>query len=273
MRNSDRLDVVRSLACVVALLAACSSSSTEEPPAAAATEGAEAVTPEQPPAPPPEAVAPPAPAEAPPPAAAVTPPPAPQPPPYSAVVIHDVKDYDAWKTSFDSDIEARKQGGIVGESVMRGVDNDKTAVVYLPATDLEKLKAMLDSKELKDKMKQAGVKGKPQILIFTSKLEKMTPDKTGLYGALMQYNVKDFAAFQTGFEAQDAARTAAGIIGYGVGQSVDKPTAAVVYLQSEDAAKLKEYLATKETKAAMKEAGAIGQPKTTVVQEGPMKMY
>jgi quinol monooxygenase YgiN len=259
----------------LALGVGCSSSSSEEPPASEATEGAEALQPELPPAPPAEpATQPPAPPSSPEPAAAVTPPPAPQMPPYAAVVIHDVKDFDAWKPVFDSDIEARKQAGITGEGVMRSVDNDKQVVIYLPATDAEKVKAMLDAKETKDKMKEGGVKGKPTVLIFKDEGGKMAPpDKTGLYGAVLQYNVKDFAAFKTALEGQEQARSTAGIIGYGLGQAVDKDTQAMVYLQSDDAAKIKTYLDAKETKAAMKEAGAKGQPKVTVVQEGSMTMY
>ena len=271
MRSSYRLVA----AVLLALGAGCSSSEVEEPPAAEATEGSEATQPEMPA--PPEPTSEPAPAPAPEPtepAAAVTPPPAPEMPPYAAVVMHEVKDYDAWKPVFDGHIEARKQAGILGEGVMRGVPNDKLVVIYLPATDAEKVKAMFDSKELKDKMKEAGVKGKPTFLLFKDEGGKMAPpDKTGLYGAVLQYNVKDFAAFKTALEGQEAARSAAGIIGYGLGQSVDKETQAFVYLQSDDAAKIKTYLDAKETKAAMKEAGAKGQPKVTVVQEGSMTMY
>lgn len=270
MRSSFRLIAVF----LLALGAGCSSSDVEEAPAAEATEGSEATQPDMP-APPlePAAPAPPEPA-APEPAAAVTQPPAPQMPPYAAVVIHEVKDYDAWKPVFDGDIEARKQAGITGEGVMRGVPNDKLVAVYLPATDPEKVKTLTTSKELKDKMKEGGVKGKPTVLIFKDAGGKMAPpDKTGLYGAILQYNVKDFAAFKTALEGQEQARGAAGIIGYGLGQSVDKETQAFLYLQSDDSAKIKTYLDAKETKAAMKDAGVKGQPKVTMVQEGTMVMY
>jgi hypothetical protein len=270
MRFSYRLVA----ALLLGLGAGCGSSSPEEAPGAEATEGAEAPQPAPAPAtetPPPPA---PEPAPEPAPAAAVTPPPAPQMPPFAAVVIHEVKDFDAWKPVFDSHMEARKQAGILGEGIMRGVDNPKLVVVYLPATDPEKVKALVDAKETKDKMKEGGVKGKPTVLIFKDQGGKMAPpDKTGLYGAVVQYNVKDFAAFKTALEGQEAARSAAGVLGYGLGQAVDKETQALVYFQSDDAAKIKTYLDAKETKQAMKDAGVKGQPKVTVVQEGSMTMY
>jgi hypothetical protein len=46
-----------------------------------------------------------------------------------------------------------------------------------------------------------------------------------------------------------------------------------LYLQSEDAAKLKTYVDAKATKQAWKEAGIVGQAKVTLVQENEMVMY
>lgn len=197
-----------------------------------------------------------------------------QMPPFAAVIIHDVKDYDAWRPGFDGHADARKSAGLVGEAVMRGVDNDKTVVIYAPATDADKAKAFFADKELAKTMKEAGVKGKPTIYLFKMVNAKMPMQPEGdVYGAVLKYDVKDFDAFKTAIEGGEDARSSAGLIGWGVGQSVDKPTEAIVYLQSNDAEKLKSYLAAKETKAAMKDAGVKGQPKTTLVKEVSHRMY
>jgi quinol monooxygenase YgiN len=265
----------------MATFAACSGSVEEEqPPAAAATSGAEQMPPLQAvaPAPAAEPVVPAAPPPAPEPVA-TTPaanaqPAQPPMPPLAVVVMHEVKDFDAWKKVFDEDAAARKEAGMLGEGVMRGVDNEKLVAVYAPATDLAKLKAFTTSKELKDKMKTAGVKGKPTIYVFNTEGGKMAPpDKTGLYGMLLQFNVKDFAAFKTALESEEQAREGAGVIGYGLGQSPDKATQGYLYLQSEDAAKLKGYVTSKETKKAWKDAGLQGTPKTTLLKEDTMTMY
>jgi len=240
----------------------------EQPPAAAATEGGEATPAE--PAPATAPVAETAPAT---PAAAVAEPPAPAMPTAAGIVIHEVKDYAAWKTVFDSHLDVRKAAGFLGEGIMRGVDNDKLVAVYLPTTDSAKATAFFADKALKDKMKEAGVKGKPTMYVFNTAGGKMAKAAGPLFGAILQVNVKDFAAFKTAIEAQDAALTTAGIAGYGLGQSPDTATVGYLYLQAEDVAKLKVYLAAKETKKAMKDAGVKGQPKTTVVQETGMMMY
>jgi quinol monooxygenase YgiN len=237
----------------------------ETPPQASAAEGAEF--------PAPAATTPP---EEPP---AQTPAASPEPehpmPPYAAMVTHRVKDFAAWKASFDARADARKQAGIVAHGVMRGATDDKLVGVYLPATDPEKLQAFLEAKELKDAMKAGGVQGKPTVYVFKSVSEKMAaPDQNAVVGTVVEFDVKDFAAFQQAIDAQSDARSAAGVLGYGLGQSLKKPNIAYLYLQSDDAAKLKAYLNAKETKKAMKDAGARGAPPVPVLfKESEMVRY
>jgi quinol monooxygenase YgiN len=260
--------------CMFALaLAGCGGSSeatSETTPAAAAagdpntpaTSGAETTASSEPPAP--EH----APAE---PAASVAP--APQMPQYGVMIIHKVKDYAAWKTAFDSHLQARKDAGMIGHVLMRGAADPNLVVIWAPASDIEKAKAFFASKDLKDKMKQAGVQGKPDVMYASLASTQMDPKKQALSGALLTAKVKDFAAFKTAFEAHAQARTDAGVVGYGLSQDVTDKTVTYVYLQSEDPAKLKTYVDAKETKQAWKDSGVVGQPKVTLVQEGEMLMY
>jgi quinol monooxygenase YgiN len=251
---------------LLTLALGCSQSQPEAPPQATAAEGAEL--------PAPVATTPPEAPPAPTPAASLEPP-APQMPPYAAMVIHRVKDFDAWKAGFDAHADARKQASIVAHGVMRGATDDKLVGIYVAATDAEKLQAFFEAKDLKDAMKASGVQGKPTVYVFKSMSEKMAPpEKTGVLGALVEYDVKDFAVFQQAIEAQSDARAAAGILGYGLGQSLKKPNIAYLYLQSDDAAKLKTYFNAKETKKAMKDAGVRGAPPVpTLFQEGEMVAY
>jgi quinol monooxygenase YgiN len=238
----------------------------ETPPQASAAEGAEVpatvattASEEQPPATTP----------------AASPEPEHQMPPYAAMLTHRVKDFAAWKAGFDAHADARKQASIVAHGVMRGATDDKLVGVYLPATDPEKLQAFLEAKELKEAMKASGVQGKPTVHVFKSVSEKMAPpDKNAVVGTVVEFDVKDFTAFQQAIEAQSDVRSAAGVLGYGLGQSLKKPNIAYLYLQSDDAAKLKAYLTAKETKKAMKDAGARGAPPVPVLfKESEMVTY
>jgi quinol monooxygenase YgiN len=250
-------------------IAGCGGSSeatTETTPAAAAgdpstppTTGAELV-----------AAEPPAPEHAEP-AANVAP--EPQMPQFGVIVVHKVKDFDSWKTGFDANAQARKDAGLTGHMLMRGAADPKLVVIWLPSSDIEKAKAYLGNKELKEQQKQAGVQGKVDVMYSSLAGTQMDPKKQGLSGALLTAKVKDFAAFKTAFESSAQARTDAGIVGYGLSQDVTDKSVTYVYLQSEDAAKLKTYVDAKETKQAWKDAGVVGPAKATLVQEGEMTMY
>ena len=199
--------------------------------------------------------------------------PEPQMPQYGVMIIHKVKDYAAWKIAFDGHLQARKDAGLTGHALMRGAADPSLVAIWARASDIEKAKAFFGNKDLKDKMKQAGVQGKPEVMYASMAAAQMDPKKQGLSGALLYAKVKDFAAFKTAFDAHAQARNDAGVVGYGLSQDVTDKTVTYVYLQSEDPAKLKTYVDAKETKQAWKEAGVVGQPKVTLVQEGEILTY
>ncbi|HKU43751.1 MAG TPA: hypothetical protein VJR89_36580 [Polyangiales bacterium] len=212
----------------------------------------------------------PAPAE---PAAQVTQPEEPKHAPYGLLVTHKVKDYAAWKAGFDAGTDARKQAGFYGHAVMQGASDPNTVVIWSPFADVDKAKAFLADPALKENQKKAGVVGKPTAQLSSASAAKMDPTKQGLSSALITAKVKDFDAFKTDFESASQARTDAGIEGYALSQDLDDKAVAYVYLQSSDPAKLKSYVEAKDTKAAWKTAGVVGQPKVTLLKEVEMVMY
>jgi quinol monooxygenase YgiN len=256
-------------------LAACASSettpaATETTPAAAAGEPATAEpalattggeTQAAPPAPEPAA-----------PAANTAEPPAPMPS-AGAIVLIKVKDYDAWKTAFDADMQRRKEASAVGHGIMREVGNDKGVAIWMAVTDAQKAKAMLDDKSLAEVQKAAGVQGKPTVYVMNTVAAQMDPKATGLSAAIVRVQVKDFAAFKTAFDSSAQARTDAGIVGYGMGQDIADPNVVYLYLQAQDQAKLKAFVDAKETKKSWKDAGLEGAAKVTIVSEGEQAMY
>lgn len=260
------------VSCAIALCAVgCGS---EEPSATEATEPEVASTTgaEQLPAPEPEAA--PAPEE-PPPAAAVAEPPAMEPPKASVIVMHKVKDFDAWKTAFDADEPNRKAAGIMGHALMTDTAKPGMVGIWLPTNDLAKVEEFAKSPELKKAMKDAGVVGAPTMM-YLNHVAMSPPSANGAmpkYGAIIEHKVKDFDAWKTGFDADEPARKEAGITGYAVSQDPKDPKHVTVWLEADTKEALSAMLASKELAAKMKEAGVIGKPKTTIVENGEMKMY
>jgi len=82
------------------------------------------------------------------------------------LMMHKVKDWDAWKKEFDSHKQVRLDAGLVDRAVGYSVGDNHMVTVVCAVTDMEKAKAFMASKDLKDKMTAAGVEGAPGIFFY-----------------------------------------------------------------------------------------------------------
>jgi hypothetical protein len=82
------------------------------------------------------------------------------------IITHKVKDWDAWKKSFDSSKQDRLNAGLADRAVGYSVGDPHTVIVAFVITDLPKAEAFVSSKDLKDKMAKAGVAGPPDIFFY-----------------------------------------------------------------------------------------------------------
>ena len=186
-------------------------------------------------------------------------------PTVAAVVTHDVADYEAWKSAFEAHATARQKAGIVASHVNRHAADANRLSVYLAGNDGAALDAFLSSTDLMAKMRDAGVKGPPQIA-------KMTPvedrsQKTGsLAGAIVRHEVRDYAAWKAAFDAHAEARAAAGIVGHAVNRSQLNPNVVIVYLQAPSIEALQAFMAAPDLKETMQSAGVVAPPDVTFVQ-------
>ena len=87
------------------------------------------------------------------------------------MMMHKVKDWDAWKKEFDSHKQARIDAGLIDRALGYSVDDKQQVVIVFAVTDMAKAKAFLQSADLKDKMEKAGVVGKPTPFFYN--IEKM----------------------------------------------------------------------------------------------------
>jgi heme-degrading monooxygenase HmoA len=81
-------------------------------------------------------------------------------------VRHNVQDYEAWKSVFDSVSDLRRRNGEKSYQILRQ-DNDSNSLVALFEWDnLDNARRYAASAELKEAMQRAGVTGKPEILFL-----------------------------------------------------------------------------------------------------------
>ena len=83
------------------------------------------------------------------------------------MMTHKVKDWDAWKKEFDSHKQIRIDAGLKDRVVGHSVDDTHNVVLVFTVNDMEKAKAFMASKDLKDKMTAAGVEGPPTVFYYT----------------------------------------------------------------------------------------------------------
>ena len=82
------------------------------------------------------------------------------------MIRHKVKDWDAWKKSFDSHKQARMDAGLTDKVVGHTVGDTHNVTLVFAVSDMDKAKAFMNSQDLKDKMKEAGVEGAPDIFFY-----------------------------------------------------------------------------------------------------------
>jgi len=79
------------------------------------------------------------------------------------LVRHSVKDYEAWKSVFDSKRDLRKRYGEKSYQILRDAKSPNELVSLFAWDSLEKAREYASSPELKEAMADAGVIGKPEI--------------------------------------------------------------------------------------------------------------
>ncbi|MEO6455660.1 MAG: hypothetical protein ABIN97_16385 [Ginsengibacter sp.] len=82
------------------------------------------------------------------------------------IIMQKVKDWDAWKKAFDSHKQVRMDAGLTDRAVGHTVSDPHMVSVVLAISDMKKAEDFAKSKDLKDKMAEAGVVGAPDIFFY-----------------------------------------------------------------------------------------------------------
>ena len=79
------------------------------------------------------------------------------------LVHHEVADYQNWRAVFDAALDFRHTGGECACRVFRRAGNPNDLTLLFEWEDLDRARGYMNSEELRNKMKQAGVVGVPKI--------------------------------------------------------------------------------------------------------------
>jgi hypothetical protein len=81
-------------------------------------------------------------------------------------VRQKVRNYDDFRTVYDSMGELQQQWGVTAESVYQLAGGPNTVLVLHHFATVAQAEAFLTSRELQAAMKQAGVEGEPRVEIY-----------------------------------------------------------------------------------------------------------
>jgi len=186
-------------------------------------------------------------------------------PPAAILVAHRVADYEAWKRAFDDHTPARKEAGCLGHHINRGADDPNMIYGYCPCADVGKAKAFLESPDLREVMRHAGVEGAPMVKLMTPRSADFIPDRK-LPGIIVMHTVVDYDRWRAAYDDFDGFREQSGIIGHATNQELGRPNEVIVYHQANDLDTLRTFVDSKELKEAMQGAGVTGAPDIRFVQ-------
>ena len=79
------------------------------------------------------------------------------------LVRHKVRDFKSWKAGYDAHQPKRVEAGLTEKYLLRGSDDPNEVVALFEAQDLSRAKAFATSADLREKMEEVGVVGKPDI--------------------------------------------------------------------------------------------------------------
>jgi hypothetical protein len=83
-----------------------------------------------------------------------------------AMTMVTVKDWDAWKTSFEGRRQDRMDAGLMDRVYGYDPDDNHKVTIVVAVSDTAKANAFWNSAKLKDDMAKGGVVGKPERFIF-----------------------------------------------------------------------------------------------------------
>jgi quinol monooxygenase YgiN len=79
------------------------------------------------------------------------------------LVHHQVNDYKNWRSVFDAALDFRHEGGECSCRIFRKAGNPNDLTLLFEWEDMERAQRYMSSDQLREKMRQAGVVGVPDV--------------------------------------------------------------------------------------------------------------
>ena len=175
------------------------------------------------------------------------------------IIQHKVANFAKWKLEYESHDSVRRSYGLTNFVLGRGLSDSNMIVVILKMDDVNKAKELTSSKEMKDRMKKAGVVGKPSFSYVDVVMNDTTPIQQSAR-LMVTHKVKDWDAWRKVFDDHKQARMDGGLVDRGLGYNDgDNHQVSIVFAVT-DMQKANAFLNSKDLKDKMSQGGVEGTP-------------
>jgi len=176
------------------------------------------------------------------------------------IAIHRVSDFAKWKASYDEHDSMRLANGLHSYVIGRGLDDPNMVMVAVKADDMAKAKAFAKDPALKKAMQKGGVIGTPSFSFIITTFQDTAVISSDIRSRTT-FTVKDWDAWQKGFEEGKQERTNNGIVTRAYGHDPDDNKKVSLVTAVLDTAKAFAYYKSDDLKKRRAASGVIGEPK------------
>jgi hypothetical protein len=79
------------------------------------------------------------------------------------LIRHKVKDFKTWKSGYDGHLPKRIEAGLTDKYIFQNTEDPNEVTLLFETQDLTRAKAFTASTDLRERMQELGVIGKPDI--------------------------------------------------------------------------------------------------------------
>jgi hypothetical protein len=172
-------------------------------------------------------------------------------------VIHECKDFAAWRKFYDADLPGRQAAGLTERHVVREHENPNLIGLVFEVSDVARAKAMITSPDLAATMKAAGIVGTPKVRFRRGNLQQ----QPSAHFATITLTVRDYATALRAYGMDAADRKGAGLTDLGVLQLDEDPNNLLLFWAVSDVARATAFFDSPALADHMvSNAGVVGFP-------------
>jgi hypothetical protein len=176
---------------------------------------------------------------------------------YVLTIVHECKEFNAWKAGFDADQSNRIAAGLTDIGLVRLATSPNVVGLAFEVRSVAEAKAMVGSPQLREAMHKAGVVGAPDVHFRQGELAWVP----SAHYLTFNMRISGMERFKAAFAMDKAERLAATITDIAVLQALEDPDDVLLIAAIGDLPTAQRFLASPELAAHIeKNTGIVDEP-------------